>query len=118
MKKILLPIAILITVLTGGCKKYLDVNQNPNAAEQPPISGLLANTTYKTGNNVFYISDYTSYYVQYLASPNPASPLDIYDNVNASSAWDSIYTIMSDLYDMRKIGMQQGFNAYVGVADV
>jgi len=104
--------------LSGSCKKYLDINKNPNVATTPPINGLLAYTTYKTAFDVFYISDYTSYYTQYLASPNPAGASDIYDNVNASTAWDSTYTVMTGLYDMRRFAAEKGVNAYIGVADV
>ena len=120
MKKIIFPLLILLTatLFSGGCKKYLDVNQNPNAAETPPLNGLLANVTYKTADNVFYVSNYTSYYTQYLASPNPAGPTDIYDLVDASKPWDSIYTIMTDLYDLKRFAAAKNLNAYVGVADI
>jgi hypothetical protein len=120
MKKIIFPLFLLLaaSLLSGGCKKYLDVNQNPNAAETPPLNGLLANVTYKTGNNVFYVSNYTSYYVQYLASPNAAGATDIYDLVDASKPWDSLYTIMTDLYDMKRFAAAKGLNAYIGVADI
>ena len=120
MKKIIFPLFILLTttLFSGGCKKYLDVNQNPNAAETPPLNGLLANITYKTGNNTFYVSNYTSYYTQYLASPNPAGATDIYDLVDASKPWDSIYTIMTDLYDLKRFAAAKGLSAFVGVADI
>jgi hypothetical protein len=103
----------------SSCKKYLDINENPNAGEEPPISGLLANTTYRTAvDNVFGISNYTSYYVQYLASPNPGSATDTYDAVDPSGTWDNFYNVLTDLYDMRRFGAAKGLNAYVGVADI
>lgn len=111
-------IFLFLIVISTGCKKYLDINENPNAAEEPPINGLLANTTYNTALNVFNISNYTSYYVQYLASPNPSSAVDIYENVDASSAWEAIYDNMTDLYDMRRFAAAKGLNAFVGVADI
>lgn len=120
MKKILFPLALFAaTVLfSGGCKKYLDINHNPNAAEIPPLAGLLANATYFTAWDVFYVSDYTSYYSQYLASPNPGSSTDTYDQVNSSDAWQAMYGIMTSLYDMKQFGAAKGFNAYIGVADI
>ena len=51
----------------ASCKKYLDVNKNPNAATQPPINGLLIRTTQNTALNVYRVANITSYYVQYLA---------------------------------------------------
>jgi len=109
--------AACITLFTS-CKKYLDINENPNAAEEPPINGLLANTTYETANDVFNASNWTSYYTQYLASPNAASAGDTYDQVNTSTAWDGFYNTMTDLYDMRKFAVEKGLNAYIGVSDI
>ena len=111
---------LFIALLSGGCKKYLDINQNPNAAEEPPINGLLANVTYSTAYTVFDLGYYTSYYVQYQASSNAASAFDTYDNVSssASSAWGDIYDELTNLHDMRNIANEKGLNAYVGVSDI
>ena len=107
-----------IIISLGSCKKYLDINQNPNAAAQPPIAGLLANVTNGAAMNTYRIADYTSYYTQYLASPGVASTTDVYDDVDASSTWNDYYDIMTDLYDMKMQGYKSGLNAYVGVADI
>jgi hypothetical protein len=53
-----------LILLLGSCKKYFDINQNPNAALQPPINGLLANVTNSSAINVWRIADWTSYYTQ------------------------------------------------------
>jgi hypothetical protein len=118
MKAIHFYTAILIVVLGTGCKKYLDINQNPNAAEEPPINGLLASTTYSTATNVFNASNFTSYYTQYLSSPNTASDVDIYNPVDASGTWTGFYSTMTNLYDLRKFASQKGLNAYLGVSDI
>lgn len=119
MKSIFIYFTILFFCLAGtGCKKYLDINQNPNAAEEPPINGLLAQVTYATGTNVFNVSNYTSYYTQYLSSPNPSSDVDIYNNVDASSTWTGLYDVMTDLYDMRRFSLEKNLIAYTGVSDV
>ena len=119
MKKILVYIIVTATAnMLFSCKKYLDINQNPNGASEPPINGLLANTTYGTANNVFRTSDITSYYSQYLASPNANGATDVYDNVDASTTYENYYDIMTDLYDMRKFAAAKELNAYIGVADI
>jgi hypothetical protein len=74
----------LFIITLSSCKKYLDINQNPNAAEEQPINGLLANTTYSTAYNVYSAGNITSYYTQYLASPNTAGDVDIYNTINTS----------------------------------
>jgi len=107
-----------IILMLGSCKKYLDINENPNAALQPPINGLLANVTNSSAINVWRIADWTSYYTQYLASPSAASTIDTYDDVNASGAWNGCYNVMTDLYDMRRFAVEKGLNAYIGVADI
>jgi hypothetical protein len=109
---------LLLVVVTGGCKKYLDINTNPNSASEPPIEGLLANTTNLTAYNVYDVSDWTSYYVQYLASPSVSSSTDTYQQVDPSGTWGDIYNVLTDLYDMRKFGEEKGLNAYVGVANI
>ncbi len=109
---------LLLILLTGGCKKYLDINKNPNAADEPPIAGLLANTTNLTAYNVFNISNYTSYFVQYLASPSVSSSTDTYQQTDPSGAWGGVYNVLTDLYDMRRFAQEKGLNAYSGVADI
>ncbi|HEY6976646.1 MAG TPA: SusD/RagB family nutrient-binding outer membrane lipoprotein [Chitinophagaceae bacterium] len=134
MKNIIQNISIalfaLVIITLSSCKKYLDINQNPNAAEEPPINGLLANTTYSTAYNVYSAGNITSYYTQYLSSPNPASDVDIYNTINTSDTWTGVYdydlskyrygfyNIMTDLYDMRKFAAQKGLNAYIAVSDI
>src|SRR5687768_15768562 len=104
MRNLLYYTTILLLVITAAsCKKYLDVNTNPNQPTQPTINGLLTRTTLSTALNVYRVStNITSYYVQYLASPNTASPLDTYDDVDVSSTWTNIYDNMTDIYDLEK----------------
>lgn len=109
---------VLLGLVSGSCKKYLDINTDPNAAAEPPISGLLANTTELTAYNVYNVSNYTSYYVQYLASPSPASATDTYQQIDPSGAWGGIYNVLTDLHDMHKFADEKGLNAYKGVADI
>lgn len=111
---------VLLTavLLSGSCKKYLDINTNPNGAAKPPIKGLLAHATNATAINTYDVSNITSYYVQYLASPSAGSDLDTYNSIDASGAWGAIYDVLTDIHDMRDQAMKQGIDAYVGVADI
>jgi hypothetical protein len=120
MKKypIIISSLFIIMILTAGCKKYLDVNVNPNATNNPPLPGLLANVTSLTANNSFDISDWVSYYVQYLASPSEASSGDTYDQRDPSGAWGDIYNVLTDCYDLNRFAQQKGWKAYSGVADI
>lgn len=119
MKKYsIIPALFFFAVLFSGCEKYLDINDNPNAANEPPISGLLANATYLSANNVYNVGDWVSYYTQYLASPTKGSPTDIYDETDRSGTWGGIYNVMTDVYDMRKMGEEKGWAAYTGIGDI
>ncbi|HSK13174.1 MAG TPA: SusD/RagB family nutrient-binding outer membrane lipoprotein, partial [Phnomibacter sp.] len=110
-------IALLATGLTG-CDKYLDINQDPNRPTQPPINGLLAATTQQTGLNFYRTANTSSYYVQYLASPNAASPTDTYDRIDLSGTWRSLYDNLADVYDLEKMAIAQNSSEHLGVAKV
>lgn len=118
--KSILKYIMLLGVITSvvSCKKYLDVNTNPNAATKPPINGLLTRVTQSTALNVFRVSNINSYYVQYLASPNPASPTDIYEPIDASTTWTFLYDNMTDIYDLEKLATDAGATQYQGVAKI
>jgi hypothetical protein len=120
MRNLLYYTSILLLVVTAtSCKKYLDVNTNPNQPTQPTINGLLTRTTLNTALNVYRVStNITSYYVQYLASPNTASPLDTYDDVDVSTTWTNIYDVMTDIYDLEKLAAEKGATQYQGVAKI
>jgi hypothetical protein len=112
---------ILLLAAVGtfsSCKKFLDVNKNPNSPTTPPINGLLTRVTQNAALNVYRVANITSYYVQYLASPNTASPTDVYEPIDASSTWTSLYDNMTDAYDLEKMAAEQGATQYQGVAKI
>ena len=111
---------ILLLAVVGftSCEKYLDINENPNAPTTPPINGLLTRVTQTTALNVQRVANTTSYYVQYLASPNPSSATDVYEPIDASTTWTNLYDNMTDIYDLEKMAADQGATQYQGVAKV
>lgn len=120
MRNLLYYISFILFVVTGtSCEKYLDVNTNPNQPTQPTINGLLTRTTQNSALNVYRVStNITSYYVQYLASSNAASPLDTYDDVDVSTTWTNLYDNMTDIYDLEKMAAEKGATQYQGVAKI
>jgi hypothetical protein len=113
-------ILFLIAVIISSCKKgYLDVNEvNPNQTQNPPINGLLAQVTYQTGLNYYRAGDYTSNYVQYLASSNQSSAPDTYDYVDMSSLWYNVYNVMQDDRIMLQKATELNAYEHIGVAKV
>ena len=118
MKRILYFIIIVASTSITSCEKFLDVNTNPNAPTTAPINGLLIRATQQTGLNVFSVGNTTSYYVQHFASPNPGSPLDTYDEVDASGTWSALYDNMTDIYDLEKMADESEATQYQGVAKI
>src|SRR5262245_35899373 len=118
MKLTLYISSLFAVTLVMSCKKYLDVNTNPNSPTTAPINGLLVRTTQQAALNVYRVGNITSYYVQYLASPNPDAPTDTYDKIDASSTWTSLYDNMTDSYDLQKMAKDAGATQYEGVAKI
>lgn len=120
MRNLLFTTAIFLFAVTAtGCKKYLDINTSPNQPTQATINGLLTRATLNTALNVYRVStNVTSYYVQYLASSNTASPLDTYDDVDISTTWTNLYDNMTDIYDLEKLAAEKGATQYQGVAKI
>ncbi|HVI43827.1 MAG TPA: SusD/RagB family nutrient-binding outer membrane lipoprotein [Chitinophaga sp.] len=120
MKKIhtILYIAALIWTVTTGCSKDLDINTNPNQVTVPPLNGLLASSTYNTSYNIYRVSNITSYYVQYLASPNANGATDTYEVTDYSATWKALYHNMADLHDLMTQATASGASQHLGVAEV
>lgn len=121
LKKIIYTALLPVLIFSQtGCKKgYLDVNQtNPNQTDKPPINALLANVTYQTGLNVYRAGNFTSYYVQYLASPSASGGSDTYDNVDRSSIWQTVYDIIQDIRVMKSIAEERNAYQHIGVANI
>jgi hypothetical protein len=119
MKKLITYTCLLLAITSvTSCKKYLDVNNNPNAPTRPPLNGLLAKVTEQTALNVYRAGDITANYVQYLASSNTASPYDTYEPIDASTLWTNLYDNMTDIYDMDKMGGEQKSTHHQGIARI
>ena len=111
-------VSLFAVILIISCKKYLDVNTNPNSPTTAPINGLLIRTTQQAALNVYRVGNTTSYYVQYLASPNPDGPTDTYDKIDLSGTWTSLYDNLTDIYDLEKMASEAGATQYQGVAKI
>ncbi len=102
----------------SSCEDYLDINTDPNNPTVAPLSGLLANASFETGNNVQDLGGITSFYVQHLASPNASSSTDIHDEVAYDDQWFNLYNVMTDLSDLELQAAEVGASDYVGAAKI
>ncbi len=117
-KYIIIIATIFLAFSFSGCKKYFDLNQNPNQITDPPLKGLLSTVTNKTGLNSYRVASTTNYFVQYLANPSAGASTDVYDQVDYTGTWDAIYFAMADINEMKKKAETTGASQYVGVADI
>ncbi len=118
MKKNRIIYVTVVFMLLAGCKDYLDINENPNEPTTAPLSSLMATSTFFTADNVSEIGYFTSYYVQYLASPNPASSSDIQDAVAYDDEWFKIYRALGNIADIEVLATENGATQYLGAAKI
>lgn len=120
MKNITFKFIICLTASTVllSCEDFLDVNKNPNAPTNVSVQLLMANASYRTGNNIMSAGNITSYYVQYLASPNANGSKDIHDPQPYDGTWSALYRMMSDLSDLEMLAAEQGATQYLGAAKI
>ena len=100
----------------SSCEDYLDVNTNPNKPTEVPIQLLMGEASFRTGDNIQLAGNITSYYVQYLASPNAFGSKDIHDPQPYDGTWQEIYRVLSDVSDMEELAEEQGASHYLGAA--
>jgi len=119
VKKVITKVlSVGLLVIATACDSYLDVNENPNDPVDAPIAGLTINSTYESALNVFRVGDITSNYVQYLASPNPASSSDTFDPVSNDGTWFRLYNVMTDLIVLIEKAEAESAGHYQGAAQV
>lgn len=116
--KIFFCLFIGFAVLLSGCSDYLDINEDPNNPTDAPLSGLMTNTTFETSQGVFALGNTTSFYVQYLASPNPATSTDIQEPVRYDGTWFTFYDLMTDLAVLQQKAEDEGATEYLGAAKI
>jgi hypothetical protein len=109
---------LVISILTTGCKKYFDLNENPNLAQNPPINAMLSTATQKVALNNYRFANFNNYYAQYLASASADGASDTYQITNNTTAWDNAYYAMADLYDMMEKAKNLDAKEHLGVAQL
>lgn len=111
-------ILLIITGVFTSCEDYLDINTDPNRPTTVPVKGLMSVASMRTASNTANLAYYTSYFVQYLASPNAGSNTDTHQEINANGTWVAIYNVLSNLSDMELLAEAQGAPNYVGAAKI
>lgn len=108
----------LLFIGFSSCSKYLDKLDNPNLVTDPPLNGLLAQTTYNTGYNVYRMGYSVSYFTQYQTSSAKGSDTEVYNEVDYSTTWTAFYSNMMNIQQMLDKAVATGAFHHVGVGKI
>lgn len=111
-------IGITMVLFVAGCEDFLDINEDPNNPTEAPAEGLVTSVTFETAQNMYRMGSVTSYYVQYLGSPNPGSSTDIHEGVSYDDQWYELYDVLTDLSDLEMLAEEEGATEYLGIAKI
>jgi hypothetical protein len=101
MKKSILIIATGLIVLGSSCKKYLDINQNPNIATSGTPEVVLPQALVYTASNTSTFNNYGSQLVGYSVNAGGyggfgASVTYNFSNATFAGLWTSTYDLLED----------------------
>ncbi|ATL45801.1 SusD/RagB family nutrient-binding outer membrane lipoprotein [Chitinophaga caeni] len=101
MKKQILSLIVLGAVAMSSCKKYLDVNNNPNQATESSPELLLPQALTYSAANIPSLSDYGDWQVGYIANAGGfggwGSTLTYnYSSDSYTSVWTNQYDVLND----------------------
>ena len=104
-------LAVVVLLTASACDDFLSVNEDPNNPTEAPASGLITSATFETAQNQFRVGSTTSYFVQYLASPNEANTTDTQQPVSYDQTWFQLYDVLTDLSDLEALAEEQAGNS-------
>ncbi len=121
-KKIIIIAAAGLTFGVSSCKKYLDVNSNPNVAKVPTVQTLLPAAELYVGSAVGMDLEVAgSFFAQYWTQSPGASQYHSYDQYSPGQdaltyAWTNLYTANEDFYQLYKLADSQKQTGYMAIA--
>lgn len=123
MKKILLPFLLAIVVLPG-CKKYLDINTDPDTPQQPDASSVFPAMLSAIPRGTQYDARYVSKYIQNFAQSTSGNAWDIHSFQGYPTATDvggdiwrqCYFGLGANLNYIIDEGLEKGQWDYVGAA--
>jgi hypothetical protein len=123
MKKILIALLPCILISVSGCKKYIDVNQDPNHAITVSEAQMLAplevdiSSSLYAGNVAVIVQEYMQVAALNQVSPNAGTYL-MY-NTDMDGDWTNLYTTcLNNLVTLNKMAESDGKTNYSGIAKI
>src|SRR5688500_5759036 len=123
MKKIILSLLISLLLATTGCKKFIDVNDNPNVPTDVNEGLILSPVELDIAHNVSTGSDFAivNHWMQNVVLNQPVPNTGTYQIFNADmdGGWANIYvTCMNNLQVLIKKAEESGNSNYAGIAKI
>lgn len=113
------------TLLNTGCKKYLDVNTNPNVAQDVPVDQLLPSAQISMASALGTdLQINGSIWAQYWTQAPSSSQYKIYEQYSPSaSTYDRVWSLLyssslEDLDQIEKKALAGNQSQYVGIAKI
>src|ERR1041385_3496473 len=123
MKKFLIALLPCILISVSGCKKYIDVNQDPNHAITVSEAQMLAplevdiSSSLYAGNVAVIVQEYMQVAALNQVSPNAGTYL-MY-NTDMDGDWTNLYTTcLNNLVTLNKMAESDGKTNYSGIAKI
>ncbi|MBS1949057.1 MAG: SusD/RagB family nutrient-binding outer membrane lipoprotein [Bacteroidetes bacterium] len=121
MKKIILSLSIILGLWGSSCKKYLDVNNNPNSPTNASASVVLPLAIVNTASLVSSLNDYGSQTVGYAANAGGyggfgASWTYNYTTTAGNGYWRSAYSTLENLQSIINTTQGNATNIYYSAA--
>lgn len=123
MKKIICSLLILTCLAHGGCKKFIDVNENPNNPTDVQEALILAPVELAVSHTVHagFASVLSLHYTQAVALNQPVPNHGTYLLVNSEldAEWSNIYTTcLNNLKNLNAKAEADGNSNYAGIAKI
>lgn len=100
--KITIILLLIITLTASSCRKFKDINTNPNAPENVAPQLLLSNVLWEIANNNTKQSWLAGNLLAQQTADLEFLPVDRYDLGSNSNYWDNLYRLLNDIKAMRE----------------
>jgi hypothetical protein len=123
MKKILIVLLSCILIYISGCKKYIDVNQNPNQPITVGEAQILAPVEVAISSNLYAgnVASIVQEYMQVAALNQVAPDAGTYlmYNTDMDGDWTNLYTTcLNNLVKLNQMAEADGKTNYSGIAKI
>lgn len=112
---------LLVSITIGGCKKYLDINNDPGSPQTPTLAALLPPVTAVMSRTMLLDGRFSGAYIQNFSNTASGENNDVHGgntpNGGGNQAWRDFYAVQGTAINlMIKQGIAEEQWDYVGAA--